>query len=186
MVIARPQGAACDMGSYELAILNAPPDCSSATAEPDEVWPPNHKFADVSVVGVEDPDGDLVTITIDSIDQDEVPWAPSAGAGSTMPDAMGVGTDIASVRAERNGNRNTPGDGRVYHIAFTADDGQGGSCSDTVTVCVPHDRGHGRRCVDGGPLFDSTLGPACGLGFELAFLLPPLMGLHRKRRLRAG
>ncbi len=83
----------------------------------------------------------------------------------------------------------------MYHIGFTAEDGQGGECSETVTVCVPHDQGQGNTCVNGGPIFDSTVcegdlaaaasaagfGQNCGIGFELAFLLPPLMWLYRKR-----
>lgn len=165
---------------------NEAPHCDSAIADPSELWPPDREFADVAVVGVTDPDGEAITITIDSIHQDEATWAPSAGAGRTVPDAMGVGIDTASLRAERNGNPDTPGAGRVYHIAFTADDGRGGSCSATVVVCVPHDMGVGRDCVDGGPLFDSTLGAACGLGFELAFLLPALKWLRGRGRLRVG
>ena len=77
----------------------------------------------------------------------------------TCPDAEGVGTDVAIVRAERSGSKKVPGDGRVYHVSFTADDGQGGECSGTVTVCVPHDQRPGHVCVDQGPLFDS---PVCG------------------------
>ena len=134
---------------------NAPPECEDAVAEPDELWPPDHKFEDVSVVGVTDPDGDPVTITITGVAQDEPP--EGLGDGNTCPDADGIGTDIAVVRAERSGTRRTPGDGRVYHIGFTADDGQGGMCAATVTVCVPHDRKPGRVCVDQGPLFDSTV-----------------------------
>jgi hypothetical protein len=161
---------------------NLPPVCTDAFADPEELWPPNHTFADVGVVGVTDPDDDPITITIDAIRQDEPVWAPASGAGRTAPDGMGVGTETASVRAERNGNPNTPGDGRFYHITFTADDGQGGSCSGEVTACVPHDEGGGADCVDGGPLFDSSSAAACGIGFELAFLLPPLMWAYGRRR----
>ena len=75
---------------------------------------------------------------------------------SGHPDADGVDTDVASVRAERSGTRRAPGDGRVYHISFDAEDGQDGTCSGTVQVCVPHDGRPDGACVDQGPLFDST------------------------------
>lgn len=136
-------------------VANQPPDCTGATASPAELWPPNHKFADVSVVGATDPDGDPITVTITNIAQDEPLDGP--GDGNTCPDASGVGTDVASVRAERSGTKTTSGDGRVYHISFAAEDGRGGACSGTVQVCVPHDSQPGGACVDQGPVFDSTL-----------------------------
>lgn len=66
-------------------------------------------------------------------------------------DGQAVGATMAEVRAERNGT----GNGRVYHIGFTADDGNGGTYTGTVAVCVPHDR-HDDECVDDRPLYDST------------------------------
>ena len=72
-------------------------------------------------------------------------------------DGTGVGTANAEVRAEVN----HPGDGRVYHIFFDADDGKGGACSGEVRVNVPvSPKG---TAIDGGPLFDSTQsnGAAC-------------------------
>jgi hypothetical protein len=62
-----------------------------------------------------------------------------------------VGTDTAEVRAERVGS----GNGRVYHVSFTATDELGLSCSGEVTVGVPRSR-HGTP-VDDGALFDSTI-----------------------------
>jgi hypothetical protein len=71
---------------------------------------------------------------------------------TTCPDALGVGSRTAFVRAELSAE----GDGRVYHVAFSASDGKGGTCTGVVLVCVPHDRHHGHDCIDEGPLFDST------------------------------
>ena len=48
-------------------------------------------------------------------------------------------------RLERSGR----GDGRVYTIAYVAKDPSGASCSGTVTVTVPHDRGG--QAVDSSP-----------------------------------
>jgi hypothetical protein len=104
-----------------------------------------------------------VTIIVTGITQDEPREGP--GTRSTCPDARGVGTGVASVRAERKGT----GDGRVYHVSFAATDGRGGTCTGTLEVCVPHDLEGGRLCVDQGPLEDST-GPCVGLEFGAAKL----------------
>jgi len=144
-------------GRYALTISlipvsapNAAPDCSAAAATPEELWPPDRKLADISIVGVTDPDGDAVALTITSIFQDE-PLA-NTRADDSCGDAAGVGTGMASVRAASSG----AGDGRVYSIGFTAMDAGGQACSGTATVCVPHDQGGNDSCVDQGPLFDST------------------------------
>ena len=138
---------------FTITSRNAPPDCSGASSSVDRIWPPNHGFVPVNVLGVMDPDGDPVTITINSIFQDEPTNKP--GGGASESDGWGVGTSTAMVRAERSGSRAVKGNGRVYHIVFTADDGQGASCSSEVLVGVPHGKRHSP--VDDGALFDSTI-----------------------------
>jgi len=119
--------------------LNSPPNCDAAFARPSVVWPPNHRMVAIRIDGVVDPDGDpLVVVATDAV-QDEPVDAP--GSGNTAPD---VQLSPLAVRAERSGQ----GDGRVYTIAFTADDGHGGRCDGIVQVCVPHDQGQGNTCVD--------------------------------------
>ncbi len=138
----------------DLTLLhNQDPDCSGAFPSVDNLWPPNHKFHDVSVLGVTDPDGDPVTITIGSIFQDEP--TDTFGDGAFTPDGMGVGTDTAMVRAERSGTKMVPGNGRVYYIGFMAEDGLGGACDGVVQVGVPHDVKD--TPIPDGPLFDSTV-----------------------------
>ncbi len=100
------------------------------------------------------PDGDPLTTTATAVTQDEAVKATGTGSGNTSPDAT---LSPLQVLAERDGNPKTPGNGRVYHIEFTADDGKGGQCIGTVKVCVPHDQRRGATCVDEGPLFNSLL-----------------------------
>ncbi|MEE8045691.1 MAG: hypothetical protein V3T49_02505 [Dehalococcoidia bacterium] len=135
-------------------VCNQPPDCSTAGPSVATLWPPNHKFHAVSVEGVTDPDLDLVTITIDSIRQDEP--VDTFGDGNFTPDGTGVGTATADVRAERSGSKKVPGNGRVYYIAYTASDPLDATCSGVVEVGVPHDQGKQKVPVGDGPLFDST------------------------------
>ena len=147
-------GVICSDSDDATFTPNQPPDCSEAYANPDCLWPPNHKFVDVSIMGVTDPDGDPVTITINAITSDE-PTASDKGSGGAKhaPDASGTGTDTASVRAERSGN----GDGRVYVIQFTAIDGRGGECEGSVTVKVPHDQSSEEcEAIDNGQDYDAT------------------------------
>lgn len=147
-----PPATPPDLGAYELGPPpNAQPDCSQAAPSSGTLWPPNHQFVAIDVFGVTDPDGDAVTITIDTIYQDEPVNAP--GSGNTSPDGQGIGSSTAEVRAERVGS----GNGRVYHITFTAYDGNGGACSGTVLVGVPKSQGKKGGPIDEGPLFDSTL-----------------------------
>ncbi len=129
---------------------NQPPVCTGATPSIATLWSPNHQYVPIDVLGVTDPDGDPVTITVDGISQDEP--VNGLGDGDTAPDGAGVGTSTAQVRAERAGG----GNGRVYHIDFTADDGNGGQCNGNVLVGVPKSQGKNGAPVDGGALFDST------------------------------
>ena len=129
--------------------LNAAPNCSMAEASSTELWSPNHKFVPTSILGVTD--GDKVTVTIDSIFQDEA--VNSEGSGKSAIDGQGLGTSTAEIRAERAGG----GNGRFYHIAFTANDSHGLSCTGVVKVSVPKSNGKNSQAVDDGPIFDSTI-----------------------------
>jgi hypothetical protein len=132
--------------------LNQPPDCTAAVASPSLLWPPNHKLETVTVMGVTDPDGDPVTVTITRVTQDEP--TNGLGDGNRSPDAQPDSTsDSVRLRGERSGR----GDGRVYRIHFTATDPQGASCSGTVTVGVPHDKGTGPAIDSAPPSYNSFL-----------------------------
>ena len=139
--------------TLERVVPNRPPDCSEAYATPGCLWPPNHKFVDISIMGVRDPDGDPVTITVLEIFSDE-PTATDKGSGGAKhaPDATGIGTDTPSVRSERSGK----GDGRVYVIVFRASDDRGGECTGEVIVKVPHDQSDDCEAIWSGTAYDAT------------------------------
>jgi hypothetical protein len=143
----QPSKGACDKGAYE-RIPNNQPICDAAYASPLRLWPPNHKFEPVEVLGVIDPDGDALAINVGSVVQDEP--VDSEGDGSFTPDAVIEGGAV-TLRAERMGG----GDGRVYRLTFRADDGHGGLCKGSVDVGVPHDPTE--EPVAGEIWYDSTL-----------------------------
>jgi len=114
------------------------------------LWPPNNKFNAINILGVTDGYvGDTIAIVINSIKSDEK-TATQAGGVTKVPDASGVDKSTAFVRAQRSGL----GNGRVYHIGFTASDGHGGTCQGTVKVAVPHSKN--KMAVDDGPKYDAT------------------------------
>jgi hypothetical protein len=128
------------------------PDCSAAKPTVSLLWPANHRLVPVGIKGVTDPNNDPISIRMASIFQDEP--TNTSGNPSFAIDGFGVASSQAQLRAERAGR----GDGRVYHVRFSATDPAGLSCSGEVTVGVPHDNDRDRddRIVDEGPLFDST------------------------------
>ncbi len=137
-------GGTATIDSVLVRVSNRPPTCGEAATTPAMVWPPNKGFRPIDILGVNDPDGDEVSVVVTGVRQDEDPET-----GGKSPDAL-LGSPV-KVRAERLGG----GNGRVYHLSFKATDAKGASCSGTVQVCVPHDMGSGSTCVDEGPLFPS-------------------------------
>ncbi len=130
-------------------VTNRPPVCSAAQALPSALWSPNHQFVPIIIAGVTDPEGKGVTIMVTGVTQDEP--VNGKGDGNTSPDAV-IQAGAASVRAERSG----AGNGRVYQLAFTANDGEGGVCTGTVRVAVPHSAAKGVTAIDDGQIYNST------------------------------
>jgi hypothetical protein len=123
-----------------------PPVCDQASAVPNRLWPSSHTLIPVSIAGVTDPNGDPVTIAVTGITQDES--VSGLSEDDRSPDGVIMGA-TAQIRAERSGE----GDGRVYRINFTADDGRGGMCSGAVGVGVPHNSK--KTPIDSGQSYDS-------------------------------
>jgi hypothetical protein len=123
---------------------SAPLDCSGARPSVDTIWPPSERFVPVEIRGV-DSDGSPVIISIDSIFQDEQVF---------FVDGIGVEFPTAHVRAFR-WPTSFGGNGRVYHINFTAVDIRGGTCSGEVKVEVPISEGD--KADDEGAIYDSTV-----------------------------
>jgi hypothetical protein len=104
------------------------------SAAPDVLFPPNHKFVDVTInYSVTEPCANTCVLTVTS---DEP--VNGSGDGNTSPDWRVVDAHHVLLRAERAGN----GSGRTYTITITCtNDTNKLSSTKTVTVFVPHDRG---------------------------------------------
>lgn len=136
-------GTASDTVVVHVQNANDPPDASLARPTVASLWPPNHQMVAVGIVGVADPDSNA-TLTITGVTQDEPTMG--LGDGDRAVDAVINADGTVLLRSERSGN----GDGRVYHIHFTASDYEG-STSGVVTVSVPHSPK--KPVVDGGELY---------------------------------
>jgi Regulator of chromosome condensation (RCC1) repeat len=140
----------------ELAVVgpsNQPPDCSGVNATPGTLSQQRDQMRLVTLSGATDPDGDVLSYHIDGVTQDEY----VTGVGDdTSPDAAlttaGANSNQVLVRSETNSQF----DGRVYRIAYTVSDGQGGSCSGTAgpggntTAKVSVARKKGTSAIDDG------------------------------------
>jgi len=113
-----------------------PPDIENVTANPNELWPPNHKMVQVTVAAIAtdncDPSPDC---TISSVSSNEP--VNGLGDGNTAPDWVITGDLTVDLRAERSGT----GDGRIYTIEVTCTDDCENSSTETVEVTVTHDKG---------------------------------------------
>jgi hypothetical protein len=138
--------------SITVTIVNwhTPPDITGARAGVGVLWPPDHKMAQVTIVGVIKPSDDKIAIT--TVTQDEP--TNGLGDGDTAIDAVkqvnASGDDSVLLRAERSGK----GDGRVYRVSFKIDDPEA-SATGMVKVSVPHDK-KTDAAIDSGGNYDST------------------------------
>jgi alpha-tubulin suppressor-like RCC1 family protein len=133
---------------------NQEPNCSAVTATPNSIWPATRdQMALITLSGATDADGDTLGYHIDAVTQDEY----VTGVGDdTFPDAAlrfgGASSNQVLVRSEANPQFN----GRVYRIAYTVSDGQGGTCSGiagpsgTTTAKVSVPRKKGTPAIDNG------------------------------------
>ena len=116
--------------SLALGVSNSPPDCSAVRATPGSIWPlARDQMTLIRLAGATDADGDALSYHIDGVTQDEY----LTGIGDdTFPDAaltdVGANSNEVFVRSEANSHFN----GRVYRIAYTVADGNGGTCSGTA------------------------------------------------------
>jgi len=142
---------------------SVPCNDGTVTWSPTTLWPPNHKMQTITINYTDDDgDGDMISITVDSIRHDQAMADGSeelngsgqptdkqgldwSGAGNTgMATDPGTATTTAQVRSERSGRVKA---GRHYDIQVTCSD-MGGSEMEMdmetvhLIVTVPHDQGH--------------------------------------------
>jgi hypothetical protein len=129
-----------------LAGVNSPPDCSAANTTVEIAMDAGHTYHDIAIGPITDNDGDIIKVTIDSVrmDENDTQWCAAFSTPAMITAPNGVSTaagggsvnGLVEVRAERDGLRQTPGNGRVYHILFTGTDPAGATCHGEAKVGV--------------------------------------------------
>jgi PKD repeat protein len=122
-----------DSDSVTIAVVDtAPPTIASATASPNQLWPPNHKMQPVTLSVSASDNCSAVTCHIVNVVSNEP--ANGTGDGDAEPDWL-IGSSLAlDLRAERSGL----GNGRTYSIAVECVDEKGNTSSVTIPVTVPN------------------------------------------------
>jgi len=109
------------------------PSITGLPASDCTVWPVNHQFQEVAVVGAQD--------LVSGVASLQVTATSSEPSDPTDPDVVvtsdGAGGFVVSLRAERTGK----GQGRVYTVTATATDLADNVRTMTTQCVVPHDRG---------------------------------------------
>ncbi len=124
-------GTASD--SVQVSVVDTtPPAIASLVPSPSLLWPPNHRWVEVTLtITVSDQCDPVPTCGIISLTSSEP--ADGRGDGSTTPDMMVTGALGARLRAERRGG----GGGRLYTLTVQCEDAAGNKAPAAATVAVP-------------------------------------------------
>lgn len=110
------------------------PTFDEVSVTPDVLWPPNHRYVDVTAtVIVSDNFDPNPTITLVSVTSNEPDNDPGPEDGNTTNDIVIVDDFNFQLRAERS----DIGTGRIYTITYMVTDACGNSTTQSVTVTVP-------------------------------------------------
>jgi predicted extracellular nuclease len=116
---------------------DASPPSLTVSVSPSVLWPPNHKYRDVTAtVTVSDSVDPSPSVVLVSATSNEPDNAPGGADGNTVNDVLRVDDTHFRLRAERNEN----GAGRTYTITYRATDACGNSTTRSATVSVPISR----------------------------------------------
>ena len=110
------------------ATICLPSEIGSPSASPSVLWPPNHKFVEVTI------DYDLSSSTCPT----DCTLTVASNEGDADTESRVVDARHVLLAAERDGE----GSGRRYIITITCKNPVGDVTTAQVTVVVPHDRGH--------------------------------------------
>ena len=112
--------------------LDLVPPALQVAVTPDVLWPPNHKYVEVTAtVRATDDGGAAPTVTLVSVTSNEPD--NGRGDGNTRNDIQIIDDRTFKLRAERS----ALGSGRVYTIIYQAEDAAGNTMLQSATVSVP-------------------------------------------------
>lgn len=116
-------------------VVDTTPPQINATATPNALWPPNHKYVEVKInvtaFDICDSSPKITFVSITSNESDN-----GLGDGNTANDIQIIDDFTFNLRAERSGT----GSGRIYTVTYKATDISGNCALTSVTIEVPHNQ----------------------------------------------
>ena len=129
-----------DSDEVVISVVDTTPPTIDVLLDPDNLWPPNHKMVTINAgVTVADACDAAANFRLDYVTSNEPD--NGLGDGDTVNDIQNAEIGTPDIRFDLRAERSGKGNGRVYSIGYTAEDGSGNTASTEATVQVDHDKG---------------------------------------------